>query len=105
MEVVPPVIINWHVKYPIFSAKEDEDAESHLLNSSDWINSQGIADDAKCGGVCLAHGHDANLGNHKKSCFKDGDPFSLMRQLTQCLICSKVETVCSNIRLQMKVKS
>ena len=40
--------MNLHVKYPIFSAKDDEDAESHLLQSSEWMNSKGITEKAMC---------------------------------------------------------
>ena len=34
-------------------AKDDEDAESHFLHRSDRMNSQGIAEDAKCARFCL----------------------------------------------------
>ena len=37
-----------HVRCLIFSAKHDEDAESHLLCSNDWMNSQGIVEGRKC---------------------------------------------------------
>ena len=42
MGPLAPVFMNLYVKWPIFSAKNDEDAESHLLHSNDWMNSQGI---------------------------------------------------------------
>ena len=44
-----PLFQNLHVKCPIISAKYNDDAESYLLCSSDWMNSPGIAEDAKCG--------------------------------------------------------
>ena len=50
MRPVAPVFRNFHVRCPIFSAKDDEDAECHLLCANNWMNSQGIAEDAKCGG-------------------------------------------------------
>ena len=31
------------------------------MNSNDWMNSQGIAEDAKCGRFCLTLGGDAHL--------------------------------------------
>ena len=43
-----PVLMNSHVKYPIFSTKDAEDAESHLLHSNDWIDLQRIAIETKC---------------------------------------------------------
>ena len=42
-----PAFINVHVKCPIFLAKDDEDSESHLLHSNDWMNLQHIAEDFK----------------------------------------------------------
>ena len=33
--------------------KIEEDAESHLFGSNDWMNSQVIAEDAKFGMLCL----------------------------------------------------
>ena len=50
---VAPVFMNLQVKCPPFSTNNDEDMESHLLSSNDWMNSQGIAEDAKCGRFCL----------------------------------------------------
>ena len=50
---VASLIMNLHVKCPIFSARDDEDPETHLLCSNDWMNSQGIAENAKCGRYCL----------------------------------------------------
>ena len=61
-ETMDPVFINLHVKYPVFSAKDDEDAEKNLLQSNAWINSQGIAEDAKCGRFCLTLGSDTCHG-------------------------------------------
>ena len=52
--------MNLHVKCPIFSAKNDEDAESHLLHSNEWMNSQGMAEDVKCGKFCLTLVSDAH---------------------------------------------
>ena len=43
--------MNLHVKCPIFSAKDNEDTESHLLCCNDWMNSQGIVQDTKCGSI------------------------------------------------------
>ena len=45
-----------------YSAKDDEDAESLLLHSYDWMNSQGIAEDTKCGRFCLTLVGDAHFG-------------------------------------------
>ena len=42
-------LINSHVKFLILSAKDDEDAKRHLLHSNDWMTSQGVAEEAKCG--------------------------------------------------------
>ena len=56
-----PVFIKLHVKCLIFSAKDRENAEGHLLCSNDWLNSQGIAKVAKCGRFCLTLGGDTNL--------------------------------------------
>ena len=49
MVPVAPLCMNMHVKSTIFSTKDDEDAESHSLHSSDCMNSKGIAEEAKCG--------------------------------------------------------
>ena len=48
-----PVFMNLLVKCLIFSTKNDEDAESHLLHSNDWMNSQGNAEETKCHKFCL----------------------------------------------------
>ena len=40
--------MNFHDKFPIFPAEDDEDAESHLFFSSDWLSSKYIAEEAKC---------------------------------------------------------
>ena len=45
----------------IFSATDCEDIESHILHSNDWMNSQGIAEDTKCGRFSLTLGGDACL--------------------------------------------
>ena len=42
MGPVAPVFMNLHIKCPIFSTKDEEDSESHLLHSNDWMNSQGL---------------------------------------------------------------
>ena len=70
---------------PIFSAKDYEDAESHLLYSNDWVNTQGIAEESKCGRLCLTIYRDSslNLAKHRKNCFEGEDYFNLMRHLTQ----------------------
>ena len=86
------------------SAKNDKDMERHILNSNDWRNSQGIAEDAKCCRFCLTAGDDAHLwyestapvrndwdylqglfkdsslneDTYKKNFFKDRDPSNLM---------------------------
>ena len=44
---------NLHVKCLIFSVRPDEDAESHLLCSNDWMSSQGIVEEEKCARFCL----------------------------------------------------
>ena len=49
MGPVTPVFMTLHVKGPIFSAKDGEDTESYLLHSNDYMNSQGMAEDTKCG--------------------------------------------------------
>ena len=58
---VAPVFMNLHVKCPTFSAKDDEDAQSHLLCSNDWMNSHGSTKDIKFGRFCLISGSDAYL--------------------------------------------
>ena len=52
---------NFHVRCPIFSVNLDEDAESHLLCSDDWIKSQGILEKEKCATFCLTLVGDAHL--------------------------------------------
>ena len=42
MGPVVSVFVNLYVKCPIFSAKDNQDAHSHLLHSNDWMNSKGI---------------------------------------------------------------
>ena len=42
-------------------AKPDKDAESHLLCSNDWMNSQGIVEEEKCAWFCLTLVGDAHL--------------------------------------------
>ena len=54
---VAPVFMNLH----ILSVINDEDAESHLVHSNDWINSQGIEEGTKCGRSCLTLGSDTHL--------------------------------------------
>ena len=49
----------------------DENAESHLLHSDDWMNSKGVAEDAKCdqlyftldGNTCLCYEPITPVGN------------------------------------------
>ena len=53
MGPVVPVFMNLHAKCSIFSAKDYEDAESHILYRNDWKNLQGLAEDAKCGRFAL----------------------------------------------------
>ena len=60
MRPMAPILMNLHVKSPIFSAK-DEDVESHFLCNHDWMNLQDIAEDVKCGRYCLTLGDDACL--------------------------------------------
>ena len=48
-----PLFMNLYVKCLIFSAKDYEDSESHLLCNDDWMNSPGIVKDAKCGRLWL----------------------------------------------------
>ena len=58
-----PLFFNMHVKCPIVSAKDDEDAESNVLHNNDWINLQGIAKVTKCGRFCLTVGGNIHLRN------------------------------------------
>ena len=60
MGPVAPIFMDLHVKCPLFSAKDDEDAESHLLQSNDWITPQNTAEEAKCGRIYLILGGDAH---------------------------------------------
>ena len=41
--------------------REDEDAENHLLHNNDWMSSQDIVEDAKCGRFCSILCGNANL--------------------------------------------
>ena len=61
MGPVALVFINLHAKQQTFSAKDDDNAESHLLYSNDCVNSKGIAENAECGRFCLNLGGDAQL--------------------------------------------
>ena len=45
--------INWSKSKPEFSGKLEEDAEAHLLCSSDWMNAYYFHDDVKVQGFCL----------------------------------------------------
>ena len=47
-----PLFMICMLMFYLFSAKDDEDAEIPLLHSKDWMNSQGIAENAKCGRFC-----------------------------------------------------
>ena len=47
MGAVAPVFINLHAEFPFFLERDEEDAESHLMWSNKWINSQDIAEGAK----------------------------------------------------------
>ena len=62
------VFTNLHVKCPILSAKDDEDAESHLLHSNDRMNKQGIREHVKWYMFCLTL--DGDL------CYKSMTPMS-----------------------------
>ena len=53
--------MNLHVKCLVFSAKDGEFAESYFLCSNDWMHSQDIAEDAKCGRFSFTLGGDAHL--------------------------------------------
>ena len=113
MGPVAPAFMNLHAKCPIFSANDDEDAVSHLLCNNGQINSQGITENVNCCRFCLSPGGDAqlwyeskipigndrkNLKRHifaesslkwkkqKKKCFKDGDFFNMIMQLTQLVL-------------------
>ena len=61
MGTVASAFINLHVKCPIFSAKDDEDAERHLSQSNDRMNLQWIAEQAKCDRFCLTLSGDAYI--------------------------------------------
>ena len=61
MGPVAAVFMNLIVKCSIFSIKDDEDTESHPLHTNDWMNSQGTAEDTKCGRNCLTPGGDGCL--------------------------------------------
>ena len=50
MGPVVSVFMNVNVKCLILLAKDDEDAESHLLHSNDWTNSE----DVKCSRFCFS---------------------------------------------------
>ena len=47
LDTVVATFMNVHVKCPIFSVEDNEDAESHLLCIIDLMNSQVIAEEAK----------------------------------------------------------
>ena len=61
MGPVAPVFMNLHVKCSIFPAKDGKDTESSLLHNNEWMNSQGIAEEAKCARLCLTLGGYTNL--------------------------------------------
>ena len=54
------VFMNLHVKCPVFS-KWWLRSKHHLLCSNNWMNSQGIVRDSKCGRFCLTLGSYAYL--------------------------------------------
>ena len=42
-----PVHLNWYSFKPEFSRKPDEDAETHLLHSNDWMNAHSFVEGVK----------------------------------------------------------
>ena len=50
-----------HVEFPMFLVTPDKDAESQLLHSNGWMNSQGILEEEKCARFCLTLARDALL--------------------------------------------
>ena len=47
------MLLNWSYFKPEFSGKPDEDAEAHLLCTSDWMNAYHIIDGVKAQRFCL----------------------------------------------------
>ena len=53
--------INWSNFTPEFSGKPEEDAEAHLLCSSDWMNAHHFVDGVKVQRFCLTVSGEARL--------------------------------------------
>ena len=47
------VYLNWSHFKPEFSGKPDEDAETHLLCTNDWMNAHHFIEDVKVQRFCL----------------------------------------------------
>ena len=52
---------NWIGKKPEFSGKPEEDAESHLLSTRDWMEAHNFPDEVKVRHFCLTLTCDARL--------------------------------------------
>ena len=50
---------NWKAKKPEFSGKPEEDAESHLLSTRDWMEAHNFPDKVRC--ICLTFTGEARL--------------------------------------------
>ena len=62
--VVPaPQVVyqNWEVKKPEFSGKAEEDAESHILSTRDWMEAHNFPDKVKVRYFCLTLTGEAKL--------------------------------------------
>ena len=62
--VVPaPQVVyqNWVGKKPEFSGKPEEDAESHLLSTRDWMEDHNFPEEVKVGRFCLTLRGEARL--------------------------------------------
>ena len=53
--------LNWSHFKPNFSGKPEEDAEVHLLRTSDWITTHDFPDDQKVRRFCLTRSGEARL--------------------------------------------
>ena len=53
--------LNWSHFKPEFPGKPEEDAESHLLRTNNWMNTHQFQEDIKVQGICLTLVGEARL--------------------------------------------
>ena len=65
------VHLNWSHFKPEFSGKPEEDAESHLLHTNDWMNAHYFVEDTIVQRLCLTLLGEARLWYHSLECIND----------------------------------